>query len=133
MCVANPVAYSFDEIKRFDIVVFRPNEEQRKRFNDENLKYAMRIVGLPNETFEIKNNQIFINDRLLEEPFEKLMDNNDAKRNFPAIIIPDNEYLLLGDNRPNSEDSRYWKKPTIHKDNIISKIVEIKKDVYKNK
>ncbi len=133
MCVANPLAYSFGEIKRFEIVVFKANEEQRKRFNDNNLRYSMRIIGLPNEQIEIKENKIYINGKLLEEPFEKIVDEKDLKKNFPAMIIPYNEYFLLGDNRANSEDSRYWKKATIEKSNIYSQIVEIKKDFYKNK
>jgi len=133
MCVANPLAYSLDEIKRFEIVVFKPNEEQRKQFNDDDLRYIMRIIGLPNEKLEIKENKIYINDKLLEEPFEKIVGEKDIKKNFPAIIIANDEYFLLGDNRPNSEDSRYWKKSTIEKNNIYSLIVEIKKDFYKNK
>jgi hypothetical protein len=47
-------------------------------------------------------------------------------------VIPDDEYFLLGDNRPESEDSRFWKKATINKKDIYSKIIEIKKDFYKN-
>ncbi len=133
MCVANPLAYSFGEIKRFDIVVFKANEEQRIRFNENNLRYAMRIIGLPNEKLEMKENKIFINNSRIEEPFEKIVDEQDLKKNFPAIIIPANEYFLLGDNRPNSEDSRYWKKATVEKNNIYSPIVEIKKDFYKNR
>jgi signal peptidase I len=133
MCVVNPIAYSTDEIKRFDIVVFKPNEEQRKRANDENLKYVKRIIGLPNEKIEIKENKIYINDKLINEPFEKIVDDKDIKKNFPPIMIPANEYFLLGDNRPESEDSRYWKKATIEKSNIYSPVVEIKKDFYKKK
>lgn len=133
MCVANPLAYSVGEIKRFDIVIFSPNEEQRKRVNDNNLRYMQRVIGLPNEKLEIRENKIYINDKLLNEPFEKNVDENDLKKNFAAIVIPNDEYFLLGDNRPNSEDSRYWTKPTIEKNNIYSPVVEIKKDFYKNK
>ncbi len=132
MCVANPVAYSFGEVERFDIVIFSPNEEQRTRFNDNNLRYAMRIVGLPNEKIEIKENKIYINGKLLNEPFEQIVDEKDIKKNFPELVITNDEYFLLGDNRPNSEDSRYWKRPTIPKSSIHSKIVDIKKNFYKN-
>lgn len=131
LCVANPFAYSSDEVQRFDLVVFRPNEEQRKRFGDDKLRYLFRIIGLPNEELEIRDNSIFINGKLLEEPFEKVLDADDRRKSFSRIKVPENEYFLLGDNRPNSEDSRYWAKPTIHRDAIYSKVVDIKKEYYK--
>lgn len=132
MCVANPLTFDANDIKRFDIVVFNPNEEQRKRANDENVRYMMRVIGLPNERIEIKNNHLFINDKLIDEPFEKIISVEDFKKDFPPIVIPKDEYFLLGDNRPNSEDSRYWQKATINKKHIYSQIVEIKKDYYKS-
>ncbi len=45
--------------------------------------------------------------------------------NFPAVTIPENEYFLLGDNRPRSLDSRYWKPPTIKGKEILGKVVQI--------
>ena len=131
MCVANPFAYSSAAIQRFDLVVFRPNEEQRRRFKDDKLRYLFRIIGLPNEKVEIRDSKVYINDQLLVQPFDRIMDEADRRKNFGPIVIPNDEYFLLGDNRPNSEDSRYWAKPTIHKSNIYSKIVDIKKDFYK--
>ena len=132
MCIANPLAYSFGgELQRFDLVVFKPNDEQKRRFGDDSLKYLFRVVGLPKETIEIRDNQIFINDQLMDEPFEKIIDANDRKKNMPPLVISDGEYFFLGDNRPNSEDSRYWSKPTISRAQIISKIIEVKKDFYK--
>ena len=92
----------------------------------------MRAVGLPEEKLEIKNNAIYINDQMIEEPFERITDSADPKRNFGPILIAKDEYFFVGDNRPNSEDSRYWTKATIHKNEIVSKIVSIEKDFYKN-
>src|SRR6185369_2068321 len=100
LCVANPFGYSFDNIQRFDLVVFRPNDEQRSRFKDEGLLYVMRAVGLPGDKFEIRENLLYVNDQLTEEPFEKITDSSDRKRNFGPVVIPADEYFFLGDNRP---------------------------------
>jgi signal peptidase I len=135
MCITDQFAYSSKPIERFDMVVFQSPEEIKKRFNQAgDVRYIKRVIGLPNEKLEIKNNQIFINDKLLDEPFEKITSEKITyKKDFSSIVIPNDEYFLLGDNRPESEDSRYWKKATINKKDIYSKIVEIKKDYYKNK
>ena len=75
--------------------------------------------------------RFYINDELLDEPFDKIISNEDKMKNFPAMVIPEDEYFLLGDNRPGSMDARYWKPSTIKKEDIYSKIVEIRKDYYK--
>jgi signal peptidase I len=132
LCVANPSAYWLSPVARFDLVVFKAPEgalDPREFEND--VRYIKRVIGLPNEKIEIRNNVIFVNDVPLIEPFDKIVDEKDRKRNFPAIIIPEEEYFLLGDNRPNSLDSRSWKTPTVNRRSIYSKIVDIKKDFYK--
>lgn len=125
-CIVNKFAYSSKPIERFDIVVFNAPEWAKKVTNDNNdTKYLKRIIGLPNEKIEIKDNKIFVNDKLLEESFENIKSDGDDKKNFPAIIVPENEYFLLGDNRPESMDSRYWQPATIKKEDVLGKVTQI--------
>ena len=126
MVVVNKYAYSSDEIERFDIVVFNaPNEVLEMRNMEKDTKYVKRVIGLPNEKLEIRNNRIYINGRLLEENFEHNISDDDLKKNFTEITIPDGEYFILGDNRPNSEDARYWNEATVKRSDIVGKVVEI--------
>jgi signal peptidase I len=133
MAIANPFAYSSASVERFDLVVIKSPEYVMKRSNQTgDVRWIERVIALPNEKLEIRENKVYINDKLLEEPFEKIIDENDSKKNFGPINIPVNEYFLLGDNRPNSEDGRYWKPfSTIKREDIYSKIIDIKKDFYK--
>jgi signal peptidase I len=117
--------YSKIEIQRFDIVMFKAPEDIAKSFKEKDVKIISRIIGLPGEKIEIKDNKIFINDKLLDETFEKVIDEKDRLKNFPAIVIPENEYFVMGDNRPGSFDSRYWKPTTIKKEEVLGKVIEI--------
>ncbi len=118
--------YSSIEVQRFDIVMFKAPEAAKKITREEgDVKYISRVIGLPNEKIEIKDKKVFINDKLLDEPFEKITESEYPDENFPAITIPENSYFMLGDNRPNSFDSRFWKPPTIKKSDILGKLVKI--------
>lgn len=88
------------EIKRGDVVVhLYPKDETRF--------YIKRIIGLPNETIEIKAGKVFINNTELEENY---LDQtyNETQKNFPARKIEADSYFVMGDNRDNSSDSRSW-------------------------
>jgi signal peptidase I len=118
VCKAENVENSL--IQRFDIVVFNMPEDIKKITGEKgNIKIISRIIGLPGEKIEIRQGKAYINNKLLDESFEKVLD---LEKDFSAIEIPKNEYFLLGDNRPESLDSRYWKKPTVSREEISGKI-----------
>ena len=88
----NKFIYKFSDIKRFDIVVLKNDKTQDR--------IIKRVIGLPNETIEYKNNKLYINGKLTETNFT-FQDTEDFK-----TTTKDNEYFVLGDNRPVSKDSR---------------------------
>jgi len=110
---------SVNSIERFDIVVYK--SQPNKANVSEDAYFIHRVVGLPNEKIETKEGKVFINDKVADEPFEKIPGGID----FPATKIPEDEYFLLGDNRPQSLDSRYWNKPTIKREDIRGKVTTI--------
>ncbi len=123
-CIVNQ--YSEFEIQRFDIVMFKAPEAAKKMTRETgDVKYISRIIGLPNEKIEIRDNKIIINDVLMDEPFTPIPVEFEKLRNFPATVIPKDEYFLLGDNRSSSFDSRYWKPATVKKEEILGKVAEI--------
>lgn len=110
-------------IERFDLVMHKaPVDERQKKLGiNENTRFIFRIIGLGGEKVEIKKGQVPINDKQLNETFEKFVSDD----SFGPILIPENEYFLLGDNRPDSNDSRFWKPSTIKRANILGKVVKI--------
>ena len=84
-------------IDRFDIVVLKLDGEQNSLIK--------RIIGLPGETVEIKNNEIYINDELLDDPYGV-----GVTYNIDPVTLGEDEYFILGDNRIVSLDSRIFGK-----------------------
>lgn len=122
--ITDEAAYTSGKpINRFDIVIHKApiTEESKKLGIDENTRFIFRVIGLGGEKVELKKGKVFINDKLLDEPFEKYP----SEDNFGPIIIPENEFFLLGDNRSESFDSRFWKPSTIKRENIFGKAIEI--------
>lgn len=93
--------YWFDDPKRGDIVLFQYPV-------DPDTLYIKRCIGLPGETVELRNGKIYINGS--ETPLEEdyLKEEWTVKNDGLVFQVPDDCYLMLGDNRNNSSDSRYW-------------------------
>ena len=100
--------YKLGNVKRYDIVVL--DEE----IEDEII--IKRIIGMPNDTVEIKNGKIYVNDEEIEEEYAY-----GQTSDYDKITLGDDEYFILGDNRPISKDSRYF--GPVKEDEIIGKII----------
>lgn len=90
----------FEKLERGDIVVFYFPKDQSK-------SYIKRIVGLPNETVEIREGEVLINGTLLNEPYIDPK-NDQSHRSLSELRLPEGAYFVIGDNRDNSSDSRLW-------------------------
>ncbi len=113
--IINKFSYRFHEPKRFDVIVFKQSGAEHDFYN------IKRIIGLPTETIQIKDNVIYINGEPLKEHV-----NVEAMANYglaeEAVTLEENEYFVLGDNRNNSEDSRFISIGNIRRDEIIGKV-----------
>ena len=111
--IVDKISYRFTNPKRFDIVVF-PFQYQ------EGVYYIKRVIGLPGETVQIQDGDIYINGRILQENY-----GNEEIRNpgfaSSEITLAADEYFVLGDNRNNSRDSREPSVGNISREDIIGK------------
>jgi signal peptidase I len=78
-----------------------------------------RIIGLPGDTVEIKGGHVYINGKILDEPYLKVTMNSET---LPPFHVPQAEYFVMGDNRNDSYDSRYWQNPFVPEKNILGRV-----------
>ena len=100
-----------DPIRRGDILVFKyPKDPERD--------FIKRVIGLPGETIELRDRKVHINGTPIDEPYVQFLfpfDSTEAepgvpnpRRSYGPVTVPPGYYFMMGDNRDNSEDSRYW-------------------------
>ena len=97
-------------IGRGDIIVFKFPEEPERDF-------IKRVIGLPGDTVELKNQTVLVNGQPLVEPYahylfppadEGQVDGFDLRRKYGPVTVPGGHYFMMGDNRDDSQDSRFW-------------------------
>jgi len=100
-------------IRRRDVIVFKYPEEPDRDF-------IKRVIGLPGETVELRQKKVYINGTPLDEPYVHFLEppgthsaeteitSADVRERFGPVTVPPDQYFVMGDNRDNSQDSRYW-------------------------
>ena len=94
------------EVERGDVLVFKYPQDPERDF-------IKRVVGLPGETIELRRSQVLIDGQLIEEPYLDLMRPGgrlppDLMGTFGPAVVPEGHVFMMGDNRGDSQDSRYW-------------------------
>ena len=107
--ILNEIGYHLKGVERFDIVVVNYDGE----------KLIKRVIGLPGETVEYKDDKLFINDKEIYENFKHDITHNFSLSEIDKDVIPEDYYFVVGDNRGNSKDSRSI--GLIHKNQIRGK------------
>jgi signal peptidase I len=100
-------------IKRGDVIVFKYPEEPDRDF-------IKRVIGLPGETLELREKKVYINGSPLDEPYVHFLEppraesalheftSFDVRERYGPVTVPPDQFFVMGDNRDNSQDSRYW-------------------------
>jgi signal peptidase I len=100
-------------ISRGEVLVFKYPEEPERDF-------IKRVIGLPGETVELREKKVYINGKALDEPYVHFLTaptvpselhevtSFDVRERYGPVTVPANHYFVMGDNRDNSQDSRYW-------------------------
>lgn len=110
----NRFIYLLTDPRPNDIIVFLPNGNEKSHY------YVKRVIGTPGDTVQIQEGTVFVNG----EPFEEAVETDailDAELAGEEILLGEDEYFVLGDNRNNSEDSRYANIGNVKKQHIIGK------------
>jgi signal peptidase I len=102
--LTDKLSYRFREPKRGEVIVF-----EAPRTNGE--EFIKRIIGLPGENVSVRNGSVYINNKKLDEQYlnnSVLTGSGSFLTEGKQIIVPENNYFVLGDNRSASSDSRMW-------------------------
>ncbi len=115
--MVDKVTYRFQDPVRGDIVVFMPTDELQEQNPRFRTAFIKRVIGLPGDTIEVRDGQVFVNDQTLQEDYIAAP----PDYTWGPETVPNAAYLVLGDNRNNSFDSHFW--GYVPRENIIGRAV----------
>ena len=99
-------------LKRGDVIVFKYPRKP-------DVAYVKRLIGLPGERVEMIGRKVYVNGVALEETYTQYIDAGSVYERYGPFVVPENQYFAMGDNRDNSQDSRFW--GYVPRENIIGK------------
>jgi len=108
--VVDKLFFKWSELKRGDVIVFIPPASVNS-----NEDFIKRVIGLPGQKIEVKNQKVYINDQPLVEPYIA----DQPMYQYGPIVIPNDSYCVFGDNRNDSDDSHVW--GLLPRDNIVGR------------
>ena len=113
--IVNRLSYLTKGPERFDVVVFEQEGEEHSYY------HVKRVIGLPGETVQILNGNVYINGERLQEAVRDLATIHLSGLAAEEITLDEDEYFVLGDNRNKSEDSRFANIVNVTKEQIVGK------------
>lgn len=115
--LVSKLSVEFGTIHRGDILVFKAPPDVRSDCGDDVADLVKRVIGLPGDHLTSKGNTIYVNGSPLKQPWTH---NEPIFRHIGRVTVPANHYFMMGDNEPNSCDSRYW--GSIPRSSVIGKV-----------
>ncbi len=109
------LSYLFSKPERGDVIIFKYPDDEKQNF-------VKRVIGIPGDVVQIIHGKVYVNGNELDEPYlrEPMNDNEEEQ----VFVVPEGHYFVMGDNRNDSLDSRYWKTSNyVSEKKILAKVI----------
>ena len=122
--------FRYSQPSRGDIVVFTRPDDPLTPEDESRTNLIKRVIGIPGDTVEVRGSQVILNGTPLEEDYARWVNGGSPEGSFGPEAIPPGHIFLLGDNRDNSRDSRFWDYPFIDFDRVKGRALFIYWSLY---